>query len=105
MRWPPGLLVQVHVVPGDSKGLALPQAQRERERPLNNGDFLIKFSPTGVGQLEADWQRSPVVPTLHPGESAPLYAVFGTRTPSGTLTLRSNDSYETVYASTTLTRP
>lgn len=73
--------------------------------PLANGDFLINFSPTGAGQLEADWQNSPTVPILHPGESASLYAVFGTRTPTGTLTLRSNDQIGTVYASSTLTQP
>jgi hypothetical protein len=73
--------------------------------PLINSTFLIYFSPVGGGQLDEDPATSSTVPALQPGESAAVAATFVTSMPAGTLTLRSNDQRQSVYASSTLTKP
>lgn len=72
---------------------------------LTNGTFLVYFTPSGGSQLAEDRTNSITPPSLQPGESVALVAVFGTTTPTGTLALRDNTQLEPVLASTTLTRP
>jgi hypothetical protein len=64
--------------------------------------FLAIFNPTGGGQFNEDDNSSILPGSLQPGESAAAVAVFDTHAITGTFSLRTNDGYESVLTSTTL---
>lgn len=71
---------------------------------VGNGNpaFLAVFDPSGGGQFQEDDFNSTTPGNLQPGETAIEYAAFGTHTLTGQFSLRTNDGYMSVLASTTL---
>jgi hypothetical protein len=70
-----------------------------------NPAWLAVFDPTGGGEFQYDNNNSIIPGNLQPGESAFEAVAFGTTTPTGRFTLRSNYGYEAVLASSTLRKP
>jgi hypothetical protein len=67
--------------------------------------WLDILNPSGGNQLREDDTSSILPRSLQPGESAVEALVFDTPTPTGTLTLRTNDQQQSVIASCTLRTP
>lgn len=67
--------------------------------------WLSVFDPTGGGQVQEDDTGSILPGSLRPGESVVVALDFQTQTPTGTLTLRTNDQHRSVIASCTLRTP
>jgi hypothetical protein len=67
--------------------------------------WLDILDPTGGAQLREDDTSSILPSSLQPGESAVEALVFDTPTPTGILTLRTNDQHQSVIASCTLRTP
>ena len=68
--------------------------------------FLGQFNPTGGGTYsEDDTSGSTVYPqSLQPGASAVMIEAFDTTKVTGTFSLRTNNGYESLLASTTLSK-
>ena len=68
--------------------------------------FLGQFNPTGGGTYsEDDTSGSTVYPqSLPPGASAVMIEAFDTTKVTGTFSLRTNNGYESLLASTTSAR-
>lgn len=74
---------------------------------VGNGNpaFLAYFDPSSGGQFQEDDHNSTLPSNLQPGESAVEYAAFATQTVTGQFSLRSNDGYTAVLASSTVEMP
>jgi hypothetical protein len=96
-------VVAYRLLPLDEVVIAY-KARNITSQVVGNGSpaFLAVFDPSGGGQFQDDFNNSTNPGNLQPGETAIEYAAFATHTVTGQFSLRSNDSYMSVLAATTL---
>jgi hypothetical protein len=71
-------------------------------KPINSSPACLATLATSTGTYSADGFNSALPSTLTPGETAYGYAIFDTTQTTGTFSLRSNDGYNLLLASSTL---
>lgn len=83
------------------------KARNITDHVVGNGNpaFLAYFDPSSGGQFQEVDDNSTLPSNLQPGESAVEYAAFATQTVTGQFSLRSNDGYSAVLASSTVQMP
>jgi hypothetical protein len=73
-------------------------------KPINSSPACLATFATPVGTYSADSFSSALPSMLTPGQTVYGYAIFDTTEITGTFTLRSNDGYNLLLASSTLRR-